>query len=34
MDIYYYSVEYCPFCKSSVGDPDFEDDIEWNEDEN
>ena len=33
MDTHYYSIEYCPFCKSSVGDPDFEDDIEWDDDE-
>jgi hypothetical protein len=34
MNELYYSIEWCPFCASSVGDPDFEDDIEWNEDEN
>ena len=35
MDTHYYSVDYCPFCASRVGsDPDFVDDIEWEEDEN
>ena len=35
MDTHYYSVDYCPFCASRVGgDPDFVDDIEWDEDEN
>ena len=34
MNELYYSIEWCPFCASSVGDPDFEDEIEWNDDEN
>ena len=35
MDDSYYKVSYCPFCASRVGgDPDFVDDIEWEEDEN
>ena len=33
MDIHYYSIEYCPFCATKVGDPDFEDEIEWDDDE-
>ena len=30
----YYSIEWCPFCASAIDDPDFEDEIEWNDDEN
>ena len=30
----YYSIEGCPFCASAIDDPDFEDEIEWNDDEN
>ena len=30
----YYSLQYCPFCASTIDDPDFEDEIEWNDDEN
>ena len=33
MNEHYYSIKYCPFCASKVGDPDFEDEIEWNDDE-
>jgi hypothetical protein len=33
MNEHYYSIEYCPFCKSRVGVPDFEDEIEWDDDE-
>jgi uncharacterized CHY-type Zn-finger protein len=30
----YYFIKYCPFCKSRIGsDPDFEDEIEWSDDE-
>ena len=28
----YYSIEWCPFCASAFDDPDFEDEIEWNDD--
>ncbi len=30
----YYSIMYCPFCANELDDPDYEDEIEWNEDEN
>ena len=30
----YYSIRYCPFCKSNIDDPDFEDEIlDWDDDE-
>ena len=34
MDAHYYFIEYCPFCANSVGgDPDFEDEIEWEDED-
>ena len=31
MDEHHYEIAYCPFCSESVKDPDFVDDIEWDE---
>jgi len=29
MDEYYYRIMYCPFCRGDIDDPEFEDEIEW-----
>ena len=33
MDEHHYQITYCPFCSESIKDPDFVDEIEWDEDE-
>jgi len=33
MDEHHYQITCCPFCGESVNDPDFVDEIEWDEDE-
>jgi len=33
MDEHHYEIAHCPFCSESVKDPDFVDEVEWNEDE-
>ena len=33
MDSKYYKITYCPVCKENVEDPDFVDEVEWDEDE-
>jgi len=33
MDEHHYQITYCPFCGTSVDDPEFVDEIEWDGDE-
>ncbi len=33
MDERQYKIMYCPFCRSDIDDPDFEDNVEWLEEE-
>ena len=33
MDEHHYEITNCPFCGASVNDPEFVDEIEWDEDE-
>ena len=31
MDEHHYQITYCPFCRGDIDDPDFVDEIEWDE---
>ena len=33
MEERFYTIKYCPFCRSDIDDPDFEDNVEWLEEE-
>ena len=33
MDEHHYQITNCPFCGTSVNDPEFIDDVEWDEDD-
>jgi len=33
MDEHHYNILYCPFCGGAVDDPEFVDEVEWDEDD-